>query len=182
MTKGASTITMRMDTSAISRMFDSMAVDIEAAARPVASAGAKVLRDEVLANVDAMGEKSGNLRRSIYRVYSKSNSGKGRAVYHISWNYKKAPHGRLLEWGWTQRYQVRKDKSGKWYTLVKPSMRGKPKPSRRASLAEKDRYYVPRKGGPIHWPGRAFVRRATSAGPRAIAAMQEEMAKYVGQI
>lgn len=43
--------------------------------------------------------KSGKLRSAIYQVYSESNSGDGKATYHISWNKKQAPHGHLIEFG-----------------------------------------------------------------------------------
>lgn len=44
-------------------------------------------------------EKSGALKSAIYQVYSKDNSGKGQATYHVSWNRSKAPHGHLIEFG-----------------------------------------------------------------------------------
>ncbi len=48
--------------------------------------------------------KPGQLRDSIYRAYSEANSSPDLAVYHVSWNPKKAPHGHLLEFGhWTKR-------------------------------------------------------------------------------
>lgn len=43
--------------------------------------------------------KSGTLKGAIYQVYSESNSGDGKATYHISWNKRKAPHGHLIEFG-----------------------------------------------------------------------------------
>jgi HK97 gp10 family phage protein len=41
----------------------------------------------------------GNLRKSIYQVYSKDNSGKTHATYHVSWNRQKAPYGGMVEFG-----------------------------------------------------------------------------------
>ena len=43
----------------------------------------------------------GNLRDSIYRVFSKSRSAPnvGLHVYHVSWNFKKAPYGFMVEFG-----------------------------------------------------------------------------------
>ena len=41
----------------------------------------------------------GNLRDSIYQVYSKANSTDKRATYHISWNHIKAPYGFMVEYG-----------------------------------------------------------------------------------
>ena len=82
----------------------------EEAARPAAQAGAQVLYDEVKSNVAKIKKKTGNLAASIYQAYSRDNSGKGRATYHISWNAKKAPHGHLVEFGHLQRYEVTFDK------------------------------------------------------------------------
>lgn len=43
----------------------------------------------------------GNLKRSIYRAYSKDRSAPnvGIHVYHVSWNFKKAPYGFAVEFG-----------------------------------------------------------------------------------
>ena len=42
----------------------------------------------------------GNLRDSIYQVYSKDRSKKNRlATYHVAWNQKKAPYGFMVEFG-----------------------------------------------------------------------------------
>jgi HK97 gp10 family phage protein len=41
----------------------------------------------------------GNLRDSIYKVYSKSRSAPGIHVYHVAWNHKKAPYGFAVEFG-----------------------------------------------------------------------------------
>ena len=109
----------------------------------------------------------GNLASSIYQAFSQDNSGPGLATYHVSWNHIKAPHAGLVEYGHWQRYQVVTTKSGKWVTVAKPENAGKKKPRQRASQAEKDAYYMPRQGGPVYIPGKAFMRRALSAGPLA---------------
>ena len=41
----------------------------------------------------------GNLRDSIYQVFSKTNSYKDVSTYHISWNADKAPYGAMVEFG-----------------------------------------------------------------------------------
>lgn len=41
----------------------------------------------------------GNLRNSIYRVYSPEYSGPTRKEYRISWNHFKAPYGHMVEFG-----------------------------------------------------------------------------------
>lgn len=43
--------------------------------------------------------RPGQLRDAIYRVYSQAASGETIAVYEISWNHKKAPHGYWMENG-----------------------------------------------------------------------------------
>jgi hypothetical protein len=141
---------------------DRIADGAEAAVRPSAQAGAQVFYAAVKTNVGAIGKVTGNLASSIYQVYSRDNSNKARAEYHISWNRKKAPHGHLVEFGHLQRYVVYVDKRGQWRTLVRPHMVGKPKPKRNAPQAVKDAYYMPRKGGPILVGARSFVRKATS--------------------
>lgn len=123
-----------------------------AAARPAAQAGAQVLVDQVKANVAAIGRKTGNLANSIYQVYSKDRSGNGVAVYHISWNARKAPHGHLVEYGHLQTHQVVLTRKGRWLTLknkplasprqigarpfVRPAMAQKGEAARRAMEEE----------------------------------------------
>lgn len=41
----------------------------------------------------------GNLKRSIYQFHNKKLSVKGKDVYSISWNHKKAPYGNFVEYG-----------------------------------------------------------------------------------
>lgn len=43
--------------------------------------------------------KPGNLRASIYQVFSKDNSKQNLSTYHISWNKDKAPYGFWVEFG-----------------------------------------------------------------------------------
>ncbi len=141
--------------------------------RPAAQAGAQVLYDQVVQNVAAIGTKTGNLKRSIYQVYSGQNLNPKRAKYVVSWNARKAPHGHLIEYGHIARYQAYINKRGEWKTLIRPEMRGKPKPKRNASQAVKDSYYVLRKGGPLQVPARSFVRNAIAQFPEAQAAMKK---------
>ena len=150
--------TMTLDLSALG--LDELVAGAEEAVRPAAQAGAQVYYDRVKANVAKIGRVSGNLAGSIYQVYSRDNSGKGVAQYHVSWNRRKAPHGHLVEYGHVQRYVTYIDKRGQWRTLVRPEMVGKPKPKRNAPQAMKDAYYVPLKGGPRVVGARSFVRAA----------------------
>lgn len=154
--------------------------DIQAAARPAAQAAAEVLYQAVIRNVESIGQKTGNLRGSIYQKYSEENSGPGKAEYHISWRTVKgslprAPHGHLLEFGHIQRYQAKMDKSGKWWTLKRPESYGKPKPKSGASQAEKDAYWLPRKGGPQQIAAQPFIRPASLLYPQAIKAAEAKL-------
>lgn len=101
-----SAFAIKLDLQGLRDSLGGMAAECEEAARPAAQAGAQVLYDDVKRRVAGIKRHTGNLDRSIYQAYSKDNSGKGLAVYHVSWNVKKAPHGHLVEWGHLQRYQV----------------------------------------------------------------------------
>lgn len=171
---GKNTVNMAVDLGAFNDMISELEEDIQAAVRPAAQAGAQVFYDAVVRNVNALGKKSGNLAGAIYQAYSEENSGPGKATYHISWNASKAPHGGLVEYGHIQRYAVNLAKDGKWYTLVKPSMRGKPKPKRNASQAEKDAYYILRAGGPRQIAAQPFIRPAFYRQGEAIAAVEKK--------
>ena len=128
------------------------------AARPAAQAGAQVLYDAVKNNVAALGKKTGNLDRSIYQAFSEDKSGPGKAVYHISWNAKKAPHGHLVENGYIKKWEVvLSKKTGKWITL------------KNRPLAT-----------PVHIPGKYFVRRAQDHFPQAYEAMRAEFLRRIG--
>lgn len=179
--------TIRVDSSAVNKLFDDAEAEMYAAARVAAQAGAQILYDQVKQNVSKIGVQKGNLKNSIYQVFDKEASVKvgtfagrdvySRATYSISWRTARtgtgtiAPHGALIEYGYLQRYASYVGKDGKWYTAVRPEMQGKPKPRRNAPQSVKDAYYVPRKGRPIQHPARPFVRAAVSAFDRAADAM-----------
>lgn len=177
--KGKNTVTMAFDTSGLNDLLNSLGDSVNEAVRPAAQAGAQVLYEAVVQNVAGIGKVSGNLESSIYQVYSASNSSDTKATYQISWNHKKAPHGHLVEFGHIQRYQVNIGKGGKWYTVVRPGMEGKPKPRRGSSQAEKDAYWMPRPGGPIQITGRAYIRRAADKSDEALSAAKAELFKRI---
>lgn len=172
---------LSVDLSGLDSLLDDLGDKAENAARPAAQAAAQVLYEGVKRNVAQIGQKSGNLDRSIYQVYSEDHSGPGSATYHISWNVRKAPHGHLLEFGYIQRYASYIGKDGNWYTAVRADARGKRKPRRRASQAEKDAYYVLRPGGPVHWVGKAFVRRAVDKFPQAMEAAEAVLLREINE-
>lgn len=86
---------------------------LRAAARPAAQAGAQVIYEAARINAPTShdshffyirGKKygpfaPGTLRDSIYQVYSKTESSDTKATYQVSWNYRKAPYGHLVELG-----------------------------------------------------------------------------------
>lgn len=131
---GQNTITVKANMSGLLSLLDELGAAAGDAVRPAAQAAAQVLYDEVKHNVEAIGSKTGNLASSIYQVYSKANSqDKKRAVYHVSWNAKKAPHGHLVEYGHIMRYvtkiATKGPKKGQWVTvksvpLLKPKQVG----------------------------------------------------------
>jgi len=138
--------------------------------RPATQAAADVFYRQVRANVQAMRSGTGNLLNSIYQVYSADQSNETHAVYHVSWNHVKAPHGRLIENGWMRRYEYYKDAQGRIRPRVRPEMMGKKKPPSggryRAQLAA---YYVTLPT-PVQEPARSFLRKAMSAQDEALRA------------
>lgn len=139
---------LSIDVRAFESEMEQLAERADKAARPAAQAGAQVLYERVKVNVAALGRKTGNLDSSIYQAYSADNSNESKAVYHISWNATKAPHGHLVEWGYIKRWQSIMI-NGKWVTL------------KNRPLAT-----------PVQVPGKAFMRRAKDALPMAEEAMR----------
>lgn len=162
MARGNNSLIAPVDLSGLESLMEDLGAEAEQVVRPAAQAAIQVLYDAAQANVAAIPRVSGNLARSIYQAYSQENSGAALATYHLSWNATKAPHGGLVEYGHWQRYVVVPTKKGP-RNAVRPGKQGTPKPRRRASQAEKDAYYVPRPGGPVYVPGKAFMRRAMSS-------------------
>ncbi|WGG51826.1 HK97 gp10 family phage protein [Rugamonas sp. DEMB1] len=170
---------LHVDLSGLNAMLHEMGDAAEAAARPAAQAASQVLYDEVKRNAQGIRQKSGNLARSIYQVYSQTNSGPGHATYHVSWNQRKAPHGGLVEFGHIQRYVSFVGSDGNWYTAIRAGMRGKPKPRRGASQAAKDAYYVTLPA-PKQVAAKPFVRPAASKFSAAADAAAAKLLEEIG--
>lgn len=155
---GPSSVSFYADASGVAGIadyLDRMGDTVENAIRPMAQAGAQVFYDRVKLNVAGIGKVSGNLDRAIYQAYMPESSEDGkRALYRVSWNYIKAPHGRLLEWGWVQRWKSYVGRDGNWYTRKEAPLET-----------------------PVQHPGRAFIRRAQAALPEAQEAMKSELFK-----
>jgi len=87
--------------------------ELQKATRPAAQAGAQIIYDAARLNAPVSKRPHkfygthkvygpyapGNLRDSIYQVFSKDNSYKDVSTYHISWNADKAPYGAMVEFG-----------------------------------------------------------------------------------
>lgn len=171
-------LTMALDLNGLDALIDELGENAREAIRPASQAAAQVLYDEVKANAERIKKKSGNLASSIYQVYSTMLSGPSNAVYHVSWNSKKAPHGGLVEYGHLQRYRYYKGADGQIRPMVRPGMDGKPRPKGRASQAEKDAYYIPLPT-PIQVPARPFVRPAIDKFEAAMKAAEAELRKRI---
>jgi len=159
-------------------------------------AGAQVFYDEVKTRAQGFAN-TGNLARSIYQYRNRDEQRPGHAQYKISWrkggkkrnasasenkamaNLPVAAHGVLVEYGYIQRY-ASYERDGKWFTLVRANMRNKRRPKYNASQAEKDAYYVLRKGGPIQHLPRSFLRAGYEAAKgRALEAARAAMHRRI---
>ena len=176
---------LSVDTRGAQRILDALDQDIEKAVRPAAQAGAQVLYDKVhsLLNELNINEYTGLLKKAIYQVYSKRNSGDRRATYEVSYNKQTAPHGHLVEFGYIRKYEVY-FKNGKWYTKVKPEKLKEylaKTGGGRFPLKEREipDFFEPRKGGPVQVAPKPFMRRAADSLPEAQMAMTAELVKRV---
>lgn len=175
-------MTIKADLGGLNRLMAKLGTRMQEAARPAAQAAAQVLYEEVKRNATrGKRRESGKLASAIYQAYSADNSGPGHAVYHVSWNARKARHGHLVEFGHLQRYEYYQDDAGKVRPKVRPEMQGKPRPKpggrNRAAL---DAYYVTLPT-PVHVPAAPFVRPAMAKFPQAMAAARAELLKRINQ-
>lgn len=117
-------VNVSVDMRGLDDLLDELGDAAEAAVRPAAQKGAQVLYDYVKRNAPISekahlfygtasknapkGQKKaaaygpyppGTLRDSIYQVYSKDNSSHSKATYDVSFNFKKAPYGFMVEYG-----------------------------------------------------------------------------------
>ena len=117
MSSGRNSVRFGVDLGGLNALLDGMGDAAEAAARPAAQAVAQVYYEAVRGFAPSStkghwfhgtsfkinGKKywfnAGTLKASIYQVYSKDNSGRGVAQYHISYNAKKAPYASMVELG-----------------------------------------------------------------------------------
>ena len=104
---------VRMNVTAFKEQLRAKVDKLHAATRPAAQAGSEVIyqraRLEAPVSADShyfyiRGKKygpyaPGNLRNSIYQVYSRDNSFKDIATYHVSFNKSEAPYGFIVHNG-----------------------------------------------------------------------------------
>lgn len=185
------------DTGPLLAKFDNLEDAMKSAIRKAAGAGAEVFYNEVRHRALAIGG-SKRLQESIYQKFVVDSKGGvlgESATYHISWrkghsqNNKEghAGEGALpsttigfwIEFGRWQRYMVRTDKNGEWYTVKRQGVTGKP-PGRKASQAQKDAYWMPRNGGPVFHPAKSFLRSGYDAAKeKAVQAAQARMKELI---
>ena len=175
MAQGRNTVSMKLDTSGLDSFLSDLGESVSEAVRPAAQAGAQVFYDEVKRNVGKLGKSTGNLDRAIYQYFSEEKSGNLNATYHVSWRKGRtsmivdgkkikldaAPHGHLVEFGHKMPYRVVFDKrKQKFVTLIRPEMRGKPKPDPK-NKAAMDAYFMPWPDGrPRETKPKPFLRSA----------------------
>ena len=168
----ANEFTCTFDSSALFTALDNLGDKAVDAVRPAAYAGATVFYDELKARVPMSAESRehkgktynpGTLKAAIYHAFSPEESRPGHAVYKVSYNAKKAPHGHLAEYGYWQRFKVIKTKAG-WRVL-------KDKKGRPIMLAT-----------PKFIPAHPFIRPAYAARQtQALQASQTRFAQLLKQ-
>ncbi len=166
---------------------NSLETTIKESIRPAAKAGAQTFYEEVQARALSVG--GFGLQAAVYQkfvVNSATGASGDSATYHVSWRKQRAktnikgvksadaglPYSTIgvwIEFGRWQRYMAVTDKNGDWVTVARPEMVGKPKPKQGASQAEKDAYWMPRKGGQVFHGPRPFLRNSYDSH-KAIAA------------
>jgi HK97 gp10 family phage protein len=172
------TVKFTLDTSAINKVLQQLDNKVTEAIRPAAQAAAQVLYDEAKRNADRIPVHSGKLSKAIYQAFSEKQSTPGHAVYEVSWNPRKAPHAHLVEFGHIQRYATYIGSDGQYHTRKRAGV-SKRKPSKNASQAVKDAYYVLRPGGMLQVAAQPFMRPARAAFPAARAAAAAKLLELV---
>lgn len=111
-----SSIKISVDVAKFKEQLKAKAEELGRATRPAAQEGAEIIyrQAKMYAPVSeaphmfhgthaVYGPYSpGNLRDSIYQVFSQDNSFKDVSTYHVSWNADKAPYGAMVEFGTSQ--------------------------------------------------------------------------------
>lgn len=201
-------LTVDFDFSSLLSKIDAMEAVIKKSIRPAAKAGAQVFYDEVQARALSVG--GFRLYASIYQKFvidSATGTLGDSATYHVSWrkqakkvNVKAGKDkddeednagglvhttmGFWIEFGRWQRYMARTGEDGEWYTVAKPFKKKADKPGRYATQAQKDAYWMPRKGGPVFHAPKSFLRSSYEAkkteAAQAVQARMVQLLKEAG--
>lgn len=172
---------IQIDTAMLESMVDGIVEKIEDSVRPGAQAGAQILYDRVVENVDRMlGNRflpRGVLRDAIYQAFKDKESGKLKAYYDVSWNKQKAQHGHLVEYGHILTYRVYFGKDGKYHTRVRPNLLEEWKSvtangTKSVPQALRDKFYY-RHPNPKQVAAKPFVREAISQFGAALKAAED---------
>jgi hypothetical protein len=130
------TLKIVVDTHRVKRKLRDIWEQGELATRPAAQAGAQVFYDEVKLRAPVSeaphffygrlskdgGSRTiypfnpGDLRDSVYQAFSRDNSSKTKATYHIAWNHQVVPYGFMVEFGHIQTRKAYIGSDGLWYT------------------------------------------------------------------
>ena len=104
---------VRMNVAAFKEQLRAEVDKLHAATRPAAQAGIEVIYQRARINAPVSDKPHyfhirgkrygpyapGNLRDSVYQVFSKDKSFKDVSTYQVSWNKDKAPYGYVAEFG-----------------------------------------------------------------------------------
>ena len=111
------TLRINMDTAKFRDQLNATVTELQRATRPAAQAGIQIIYERARFNApesdkahifNIEGRKygpyaPGNLRDSIYQVFSKDKSFKDVSTYEVSWNKDEAPYGFAYEFGESTR-------------------------------------------------------------------------------
>ena len=112
-------MTIKVHLGGFNRALAEIKVQMQGATHQSAQAGAQVIYEQARLNANALrspkghwfhgtqyrktGKKywfdAGNLRDSIYQVFSRDNSNTDKTTFHVSWNFTKAPYAHMVEFG-----------------------------------------------------------------------------------
>lgn len=183
------TVHFQFNTQAFNALLKEMEEDMTSALRPAAQKGAQVYYDALLSEYDRLVKnKTFNLRNAIYQAYRDLDSNDNLQVYGVSWagrkSSKASQHGHLIEFGHWQPYELVRNKRGEWVTAVqKGAKRPSTKDARHWTQAQRDAYFIRRKGGPKWVAPRPFMRNTMNNQgnwTRAEQAMMGEIFKRFG--
>lgn len=173
-------VVMTLDMAKLGAALQDIEKRVDAAVRPAAYAGIRVLYDRVRDNVETMltqaylppGKQRDVILNAVYHAFMDDYSSRKKKYYRVSWNRKKAPHAHLVEWGHLLTYRVYFGKDGHYHTMVKPKMLKtwlsmKARGYKSVPKNRRDEFFI-RHPSPKHIAPRPFMREAMSQFGRAL--------------